>query len=207
MALGNIAEVDSNYIYNHNEQVNPQGHGAPRHYRFFQTELYAGDTWKVSPRLTVDYGVRYQLYSVPYETNGFESIQNVSYQQYLNARAAQSAAGTSGNTVVPLNVYSLGGKANNAPPLYSPSYKDLAPRFAFSYNPAYSPKTVINGSAALVYDRTVTDAVNFIQDQSSQLFQQTLTAPQFNWIRRSRALERLPLEASFHRSRIRIPRL
>jgi hypothetical protein len=39
---------------------------------------------------------------------------------------------------------------------------------------------VINGSAALVYDRTVVNAVNFIQDQSSQLFQQTLTAPQFN---------------------------
>jgi hypothetical protein len=180
VALGNIAEADSNYIYDRNEKVSPQGNGAPRHYRFFQTELYAGDTWKVNSHLTLDYGVRYQLYSVPYETTGFESIQNLTYQQYLDARISQSNSGTTGSAVVPLNIYSLGGKANNAAPLFHPSYKDFAPRFAFAYNPSYSPKTVINGSAALVYDRTVIEAVDFIQDQSSQLFQQSLTSPQFN---------------------------
>ena len=178
--LGNISQVDSNYIYDKNEHVNPQGQGAPRHYRFFQTELYAGDTWKVNPHLTVDYGVRYQLYSVPYETNGFESIQNISYQQYLDARVAQSKAGKFGSTSLPLNIYTLGGKANGAAPLYNPSYKDIAPRVAFAYNPAYLPKTVINASAGVIYDRTVIEAVNFIQDQSSQLFQQSLTSPQFN---------------------------
>lgn len=62
-------------------------------------------------------------------------------------------------------------------PLYTPSYKDFAPRFAFAYNPSFAPKSVINGSFALVYDRTVINAVNFIQDQSSYLFQNSASTP------------------------------
>jgi hypothetical protein len=73
--------------------------------------------------------------------------------------------------VLPIYSVILGGKANNAPDLYAPSYKDFAPRFAFSYNPV--PKTVINGSAGIVYDRSVINAINFLQDQLSYLFSNT----------------------------------
>jgi hypothetical protein len=175
VALGSIAEVDSNYNYNTAGVATPQGGGTSRHYRYYQTELYVGDTWKVTPRLTFDYGLRYQLYSVPYETTGLQSVQQLSYQAYLNARVAQSNSGNVSNTGVPLSTFVLGGKANNGPNAYNPSYKDFAPRVAFSYNP--TPKTVINGSAGIVYDRTVINAVDFIQDQNSQLFQQTLSTP------------------------------
>jgi hypothetical protein len=171
LILGRIGSIGSNYNYNAAGTQTPQGQGAIRGYRYFQTELYAGDTWRVTKELTLTYGLRYQLYSVPYEVHGDQSIQNFTFDSYFNARRAQSAAGTSGPTAVPFITYNLGGKANNAAPLYSPSYKDFAPRFAFAYNPSYSPKTVINGSFAMVYDRTVINAVNFIQDQSSYLFQ------------------------------------
>jgi hypothetical protein len=175
VALGSIAEVDSNYNYDTAGKPTQQGTGARRAYRFYQTELYAGDTWKVTPRLTLDYGVRYQLYSVPYETKGNESYQNLSYQQLLAARVTQSSSGVAGNTSLPLSTFVLGGKANNGPNTYSPSYKDLAPRVAFAYSA--TPKTVINASAGLVFDRTVVNAVDFIQDQSSQLFQQAINTP------------------------------
>lgn len=171
LALGRIASVSSAYNYNATGTQTPQGQGAVRAYRFFQTELYVGDTWKVTPHLTLTYGLRYQLYSVPYEAHGQESIQNFTFNDYFNLRRAQSASGAQGPSSLPFFVYNLGGKANNAAPLYNPSYKDFGPRFAFAYNPAYSPKTVFNGSFAMVYDRTVINAVNFIQDQSSYLFQ------------------------------------
>lgn len=171
LALGRIASVSANYNYNAAGNETTQGTGAVRAYRYYQTELYLGDTWKVSKQLTLSYGLRYQLYTVPYEAHGDESIQNYTFNDYFAARRAQSAAGQEGPGTVPFITYNLGGKANNAAPLYHPSYKDFAPRFAFAYNPSFSPKTVWNGSFALVYDRTVINAVNFIQDQSSYLFQ------------------------------------
>ena len=171
LALGRVGSITSFYNYNAKGMVIPQGSGAVRNYRFYETELYGGDSWKVNRSLTLTYGVRYQLYSVPYETNGSESVQNTTFDKYFVARTAQSAAGLSGDNTVPFITYTLGGKANNAPPLYQPSYKDFAPHVAFAYSPQSFSKLVVNGSAAIAYDRTVINAVNFIQDQSSYLFQ------------------------------------
>ncbi len=173
LALGRVATVASNYNYNNKGVALPQGSGANRNYRFYQTELYAGDNWKLTPKLTVSYGLRYQLYTVPYEVNGNESVQNLTFDQLMSSRIANSNAGKSGDTVVPLVTYTLGGKANNGAPLYKPSYKDIAPRIAFAY--AATPKTVVNASAAIAYDRTVINAINFIQDQSSFLFQNSIS--------------------------------
>ena len=174
LALGRIASVGSNYNYSPTGTPNAQGNGTNRAYRYYQTELYVGDNWKIAKNLTLSYGLRYQLYTVPYEAHGEESIQNTTFNQYFAARETQSAASASGNAAVPFITYNLGGKANNAAPLYQPSYKDFAPRLAFAYNPAHG--TVVNGSFALVYDRTVINAVNFIQDQSSYLFQNSATS-------------------------------
>jgi len=169
-ALGHIASITSNYNYNNQGQTLAQGTGTIRRYRYFQTELYFGDQWRMTPKFTFDYGVRYQLYSVPYETQGAESVQNTDFNSYFGARLAQSKAGVSGNTTVPFITYNLGGKANDgAPNLYQPNYKDFAPRIGFAYNA--DKATVFHGSASIVFDRTVINAVNFIQDQSSYLFQ------------------------------------
>jgi hypothetical protein len=170
-ALGEYNGVSANYNYDNKGAALKQGTGAIRRYRFFENELYAGDTWKATKSLTISYGVKYILYSVPYEVQGLESIQNFNFNQYFGARLKQSAAGLEGPDVVPFISYNLGGKANHAAPLYKPSYHDFAPRVAFAWNPSNTPKTVFNAGAGVVYDRTVINAINFIQDQSSYLFQ------------------------------------
>lgn len=172
-SLGRIGNVQSDYNYNVAGTALPQLSGDQRIYQNYQTELYASDIWKLTPELTVTYGVNYQLFSVPYETRGLESTINTTFQQYFNARIAQSAAGQTGPTAVPLISYILGGKANNGPPLFQPQYKNFAPRVAFAFNPSFDQKTVFNGSAALVYDRTIVNAIEQLQDQYSYLFQQT----------------------------------
>jgi hypothetical protein len=177
--LGTIGTISSNYNYAVGGAALAQGGGGPRAYRYFQTEAYAGDTWKITPKLSVSYGVRYQLYTVPYEAHGQESIEqtnstdhnHTTLDAYVKARLAQQNAGNTTNAGLPIYSVILGGKANNAQPLYNPSYKDFAPRFGFAYHAA--PRTVINGSAGLVYDRTVINAINFLQDQISYLFSNT----------------------------------
>lgn len=173
--LGRFAAVGATYNYNSDGSLVPEGAGATRHYRYNETEVYFGDTWKATPSLTLSYGLRYQFYSVPYETDGIESIQEdpsgkpFSFDSYFDARLQQSAAGSFD---VPLIHYVLGGKANHgAPGYYQPSYKDFAPRLAFSYNPSFDRKTVFNGSIGIVYDHTIVSAVQNFQDHSSYLFQ------------------------------------
>jgi Carboxypeptidase regulatory-like domain len=176
--LGRIGNVSSGYNYNAQGQVLPQLTGDQRIYRNYQTQLYVGDTWKVTPSLTLSYGLNYQIFSVPYETRGLESTETLSFNDYFGARAKQSAAGLSGPAAVPLISYILGGKANNGPPIYQPQYNNFAPRFAFAYNPGFDKKTVFNGGAGIVYDRTIINAIQQIQDQDSYLFQQTKGNPQ-----------------------------
>jgi hypothetical protein len=171
-ALGVIGDISTKYSYNNKGSALPAGSGAPRAYRFYQTEAYFGDTWKVNRNLTLTYGVRYQYYSVPYEVNGFESaLKNaLPLKTFIQDRLAQQRKGDTTSSGLPFYTYVLGGKANGGPNLYQPSYKDFAPRVAFAYTPGNSQKFVINGGAGIYYDRTVINAINFLQDQTSYLF-------------------------------------
>jgi hypothetical protein len=176
--LGRIANVQSDYNYNAVGAVLPQLSGDQRIYQYYQTQLYVSDAWKALPSLTLSFSLNYQLFSVPYETRGLESVEPFTFDQYFQARAAQSALSESGPQAVPFITYYLGGKANHGPPLYTPEYKDLAPRFGFSFNPGFDKKIVFNGSVGVVYDRTVINAVQQIQDADSYLFQQTKPTPE-----------------------------
>ncbi len=169
LALAPYTAVGSTFNYNAQGTPLPQGSGQTHTYRYYETELYFGDTWKLSPKLTVSYGLRWSYYSVPYDKNGIESVQNQNFNTYFNDRVAQSAAGQSGDLVVPLIAYSLGGKANNAPGYYKPQYLNFAPRLAAAYS--INPKTIVNLGAGIIYDQTVINAVQYQQSQFSYLFQ------------------------------------
>lgn len=182
-ALGRVASISQQFNYSSSGTALPLGTGDQRHYRYYQSELYAGDTWKVTPSLTLSYGVNWQYFSVPYETNGLESVGEIvpssgsavpfTFDQYFKDRI--QAANTFTPNAVPLIQYVLGGKANNGPALYAPEWHDIAPRFAFAYSPSWDRRSVLNGGLGIVYDRTIVNAVQYQQDQHSYLFQQSVT--------------------------------
>jgi hypothetical protein len=185
-ALGRYQSVNSTFNYNAQGNPLPQGSGSSADYRFYETELYFGDTWKLTPSLTISYGVRWQNYSVPYEVHGIESVPNLNFNQFFGARLAQSAAGASGPGTdcnptpgqgVPCVNYVLGGKANNAKGYFSPQYTNFAPRLAFAYVPSFDSKTVFSGGGGIIYDHTVVNAVQYQASQYSYLFQSTANEP------------------------------
>jgi hypothetical protein len=173
--LGRIGNVNSVYNYDKTGNALSQLTGDQRYYRYYELQLYAQDTWKVLPGLSLNYGLNYQWFSVPYETRGLESVEPYTFNQYFGARVTQSQLGESGPDAVPIISYALGGKGNGsgAPGLFQPEYRNLAPHVGFDWIPGFDKKMVVNGSAGVIYDRTVILAVQTIQDADSYLFQQS----------------------------------
>ncbi len=183
-ALGAVADVYSNFNYNNKGTVLAQASGLSLNYRNYQTELYFADAWKITPNLTLTYGLRYQNYTVPYEVNGDEAVPQLasgstvspfSFNSYWSARVKQSAAGIATDTALPFVQYIYGGKANHAMGYYQPNNKDFAPHFGFAFSPGFDKSTVFSGSAGIVYDHTVVDALQFLQLQYSGLFEASNT--------------------------------
>jgi hypothetical protein len=174
-SLGRVASTGGTFNYTASGAVLPQPSSSARNWVDYQTQPYISDSWKVSPQLTVNAGLNYQFFTVPYETNGLETIQTTGFDQYFSAREAQSAAGISGNNAVPLITYVLGGKKNNGPGFYKSNFLNFAPHVGFAFTPSFDHATVFNGSAAVVYDRTVINAILNQQVEFSYLFQQNVT--------------------------------
>ncbi len=177
LALGRFAFITSTYNYDTAENPLPQGSGDVRRYRYYELEGYFGDSWKATPDLTLTYGLHYSWYSVPYEKNGLESVQDLSFDDFFSKRLQQSAAGTSGDSSLPFITYNLGGKANHGPGYYGSNLRDFAPRLAMAYNPSFAHRTVISAGFGIVFDHTIVNAVQYQQDQYSQLFNTTQTLP------------------------------
>ncbi len=107
---------------------------SPRFYD--RTGLYAGfaqDDWKVSPRLTLNLGLRYE-YNIPiYDHRNLLSNFNPVTGQI-------DVAGTSG---VPKAVWDS-------------NYRDFEPRFGFSWQPfAFTSRTVLRGGYGIFYNAVV----------------------------------------------------
>ena len=115
--------------------------------------------------------------------------------------SSRAQPGQQADAAVPLITYVLGGKANNGPGLYQPSWKDIAPRVAFAFNPSWDRRTVFNGGAGIVYDRTIVNAVQYQQDQSSYLFQQNPCLHQMA-LRETRLLRLRPIPGSVRATRL-----
>ncbi|MGH9604955.1 MAG: carboxypeptidase regulatory-like domain-containing protein [Terracidiphilus sp.] len=179
-ALGRFEDNRPFWNYNAAGSVVPQGTGLQTTFRYYQTEFYFEDSWKILPNLTFTYGIRYQNTTVPYEIHGIEANQSLSFWDFMNARVKQSAAGVGGpaslpggggGDTVPYITYNLAGKANKAAGYYQPDNKDFAPRIAFAWTPTADRKLVINGGAGIIYDQTVVNAIIQQEASYSYLFQ------------------------------------
>src|SRR5687768_7334065 len=183
-ALGRLATLTTNFVYDTEGNPQPLGTGRSRDYAYNEYELYVQDNWKLRSDLTVNLGVRWHFYPAPYEKNGFQAASNTNFDELLAIRVANSEAGIAGPDAAPLLSYDLIGKANGGPPLYKSDWNNFAPRFGFAYNPSFDGgilggifgdrKTVIRGGISKVYDR-VGGALTFIQDQNSYIFDNQAT--------------------------------
>jgi hypothetical protein len=128
--------------------------------RWRDYEFYAGDTWKMSPRLTLNYGARYSLMLSPFQPND----QITSFQPSLYDPSKPASDACNGLWVAPGTDpcgaankqfgtnFSSGTPGPNRS-LVKNGYHNVAPRVGVIWDPFGTSKTVIRAGGGQFYQR------------------------------------------------------
>ncbi len=165
--LGNVATFT---------QANPD---TIPHLNYFNLEGYVQDDWKVTPRLTLNLGVRYSYFPSPSDSNNtlvnFDpAVFNPAAVPIINGSSASTGGNfVAGQAVTPANyinglVFPAGTACSNAQKLVSTaicspfgsmvnpnSNNNFGPRFGFAYDVFGNGKTAFRGGYGIYYDRTL----------------------------------------------------
>jgi hypothetical protein len=161
--LGAVPQVNAQYNYTKSGSTLPDGAVVARRFAADTYEMYGQDSWKVRSNLTITYGLRYSLFSPPWETNGLQVTPNVSLSDWFTGRGAGMQQGVPASAA-PRISFNLGGPANNAPGFYKWDKKNFAPRLGIAWSPSAKEglfkslfgnpgQTTIRAGAGIVYDR------------------------------------------------------
>lgn len=123
----------------------PGAAGNPREFNFVYFAPYFQDDWRVSSKLTVNMGVRWDYRNVPYETNDRMAWRNLSY--------APGGLLVADETLVPGGIVdgAYYQEAGRRSPENPNRFKVFAPRFGFAWRPI-GERTVIRGGYGLFFD-------------------------------------------------------
>jgi hypothetical protein len=175
--LGMVTFGDAVYNYNRAGATLPEGTPVTRRFAEDSYEMYAQDSWKVKPNLTVTLGLRYSLFSPPWETNGLQVGTTFNLGNWFNERGAGMEQGIPSNAA-PLITYNWAGPANGKPGYYNWDTHNFGPRVAFAWSPDFSDgwlgkvfggpsKSSIRGGFGIVYDRVGESLVNTFDQNGS----------------------------------------
>jgi hypothetical protein len=137
---------------NYNPDGSPQAPGTPvaRELASDEYEWYVQDAWQLRPNLTITAGLRYSLYSPPYEVNGYQVAPNISMGQWFDQRMENMKKGIP-SSASPLVQFDLAGPKNNRPGFYAWDKNNFAPRVAVAWTP--KERLVVRGGYSKVFDR------------------------------------------------------
>src|SRR5207237_3493623 len=120
--------------------------GNPRQFNFKYFAPYVQDDWKVSSRLTVNLGLRYDYRTIPYESN-----DRMGWRDLSNPRGGLLVAD---KTLVDKGIvgdssyYRFAGRRNPK----DASKNVFAPRVGFAFRPAGDDKMVVRGGYGFFWD-------------------------------------------------------
>jgi len=168
--IGRYSQYSANLVYDGSGQLQQVGTPTERAFATQEYEGYFQDSWRMTPNLTINYGIRWSTSTPVYEKNGLQVVPNVSLTDYFNDRVTASFAGTSLNDPI---TFIKGGKANNGPGYYEQDWNNWAPSVSVAWSPDFGDnafgkvfgrngKSVIRGGFRMSYDRIGSAlAVNF----------------------------------------------
>lgn len=135
--FGMVSEVNAQY----NVHVAPDGTGTPlaqgtpvaRHFGLHESEFYFQDSWKIKPNLTVNYGLRYEQITAPWETAGQQVAPTFDLGQWFAEREAGQNAGIPANQF-PNITFDVAGRTNHRPDWWATGH-NFSPRLSLAWSP------------------------------------------------------------------------
>ena len=126
--------------FNATSQTSGYVRGAPsnRNFRENNWSLYLGDHWKMTRRLTFNYGVRWEYYSPLDEKNGLVLLPVIPVGQTVEQTLL-------GNATVDF----AGGPSKR--PLFNPDRKQFAPNVGLAWDPFGNGKTAVRAGFSMSY--------------------------------------------------------
>ncbi|MBM3814924.1 MAG: TonB-dependent receptor [Acidimicrobiia bacterium] len=137
---GRLSSI-SNTFYSDLQQFQPAGTPRVRNFKFNDYTFFFQDDWRVRPNLTLNLGLRYEFYGVPFERDG---IQGTVVQAALI-----HPAGSLRDVTIQKGAQWFGNDWNN-----------FAPRVGIAWDPRGNGKTSIRASWGIFYDRVIGATAN-----------------------------------------------
>ncbi len=161
-SLGVLSQANLAANYDRDGNPLPIGQGLSREFASDEYEVYLQDSWRLRPNLTINAGVRYSLYSPPYEVNGLQVAPTVSMGEWFQQRAEGMLNGVPSNQS-PVVSFDLAGPKNGRKGFYDWDKNNFAPRFSVAWTPRAEggilglltggDKMVVRGGYSKVFDR------------------------------------------------------
>jgi hypothetical protein len=142
--------------------LNPPATAIGAHTTIPYYNVYASDTWRATPTLTLNYGLSYAVEMPPTESDGNQVMftdaagNAVQVDEYLAARKSAAMMGQIYNPEIGFALIKNVNGGRKYP--YDPYYKALSPRLSFAWNPSFDPATVFRGGYGRIYGRINGDA-------------------------------------------------
>ena len=152
--LGRIESVSLTY---NSSMTSVLPAGTPRERSFASNEFSAfiQDDWKIRRNLTLNLGVRYDVFASPKEQNGYQSALNKSSQITSSSQISD---------------FTVSGSDK----WYSTDWKNFAPRVGFAWDIKGNGSLVLRGGYGMYFDR-LNGAITKFVDQNSYGFSQSFT--------------------------------
>jgi hypothetical protein len=174
--LGLVSTGTMVYSYMKDGKARPIGTPSVRNFATNEYAVYVADSWRVKPGLTVNYGLRYENNSPPWETNGLQTAPTFSLQDFWAQRLGGAEAGIPSSQLPNArNTYSLIGPANGQPSWFGRNNLNFAPRLSVAYSPQSDKGLatkilgkggVFRAGASIAYDRFGSDMVVQFDNQN-----------------------------------------
>jgi hypothetical protein len=140
--------------------------GAPnynRAYQYAQSDFFVQDSYRVAPRLTLNFGLRYERFGAPQNT-GAQKDDLVEL-------------GPGGNFNARLETATIAQPATGNESVYGADNLDFAPRAGFSWDPLGKGRTVLRGGYGIFYDSPFDNLWQNVRNNNIQLAYESNPAP------------------------------